>query len=298
MAATRDDGRTLGFIGLGAMGAPMAGNYRGGVATQVWNRTAAIAAEHVVRYATEQVDEVADLAGCEVIATCLPTTTEVASVAAQLGPLLAEGTVWLDHTSGDPSASRAVAAELAGHGVAYLDAPVSGGTDGARDGTLTVMVGGEPTVLDGVRALLDLVAGRVVHVGPVGAGHAVKAVNNALAATHLWAAAEGLCALVAAGVEADAALEVITNSSGSSFVTQRLIPERVVTREFPVTFALGLLAKDVGLAQQVLRDGGVEGEVLGLVDRLTRAAADGLGPEVDHTALVQVVERAAGTEIR
>lgn len=298
MDVSRDEGRTVGFIGLGAMGAPMAGNYRRGAATRVWNRTGVVASEHATRYGTTAVDAVGDLAGCDVIATCLPTTTEVAIVAAQLGPQLAAGTVWLDHTSGDPAASRTVAAELARHGVVYLDAPVSGGTDGAAAGTLTVMVGGEAADVDGARDLLALVGDRTVHVGPTGAGHAVKAVNNALAATHLWAAAEGLAALVAAGVEAEAALEVISTSSGASFVSQRLIPERVVTREFPATFALGLLAKDVGLAQQVLADAGVTGTLLPAVDRLTRAAVEQLGADVDHTALVQVVEAAAGVEIR
>lgn len=289
---------TVGFLGLGAMGAPMAANYARVAPTRVWNRTGTVAQQHAADHGTIAVDDVRDLAGCDVVATCLPTTAEVAAFAAQLAPVLGEGTVWLDHTSGDPAASRTVAAELARHGVTYLDAPVSGGTDGAEAGTLTVMVGGGEADLDRVRVLLDAVGDRTVHVGPVGSGHAVKAVNNALLATHLWAAAEGLSALVASGVDAHAALEVIATSSGASFATQRLVPERVVTREFPATFALGLLAKDVGLAQQVLADGAVDGDVLPLVDRLIRAAADHLGAEVDHTALVRIVEQAAGTEIR
>lgn len=291
-------GRTLAYAGLGAMGAPMAANYARGAQVRVWNRTASRADDHAVTHGTTAVADPGELAGCEVVATCLPTTAEVAQLAARIGPQLGDGTVWLDHTSGDPSASRAVADELATHGVRYLDAPVSGGTDGAEAGTLTVMVGGDPQVLDEVRGLLDHVASKVVHVGPVGAGHAVKAVNNALLATHLWAAAEGLSALTAAGVDAEAALQVINGSSGRSFVSERLLPERVLTRAFPATFALALLAKDVGLAQQVLADGGVAGDVLPLVDRLTRAAAEQLGGEVDHTALVRVVEEAAGVEIR
>jgi 3-hydroxyisobutyrate dehydrogenase len=295
---TVDDQRTLGFIGLGAMGAPMAANYLAGVPTRVWNRTGVVASEHATRHGTQAVDRLEDLAGCTFVASCLPTTAEVAIVAARLGPLLARGTVWVDHTSGDPAASRTIAAELAQHGVAYLDAPVSGGTDGATAGSLTVMVGGDAADLERVTDVLDLVGDRTVHVGPVGAGHAVKAVNNALLATHLWAAAEGLSALVAADVDAEAALEVIATSSGASFATQRLIPERVLTRGFPATFALALLAKDVGIAQQVLADGSVDGDVLPLIDRLTRAAAEQLGGEVDHTALVQVVEAAAGVEIR
>jgi 3-hydroxyisobutyrate dehydrogenase len=289
---------TIGFIGLGAMGAPMAANLAAGTDTLVWNRTAAVATDHVAAHGGTAAAAVGELAECGVIASCLPTTTEVAAIAERLLPDLGPGTVWLDHTSGDPAASRTLAAEMAGRGVHYLDAPVSGGTDGAAAATLTIMVGGDAAVLEDVRRVLELVGRRIVHVGPVGAGHAVKAVNNALLATSLWAAGEGLTALAAAGVSVDAALEVINGSSGRSFASERLLPERVVTREFPATFALALLAKDVGLAQQVLRDAEVDGQVLPLVDQLTRAAAEELGGEVDHTALVQVVERAAGTEIR
>lgn len=288
---------TIGFIGLGAMGRPMAANLAASTDTQVWNRTAATAVSHAAAHGSTAAVELAELAGCEVVATCLPMTAQVVEVADVLAPHLADGTVWLDHTSGDPAASRALAADLAGRGVRYLDAPVSGGTDGAEAGTLTVMVGGDPDVLDEVRWVLDLVGQRVVHVGPVSSGHAVKAVNNALLAASLWAAGEGLVALVRAGVSAGAALEVINGSSGRSYASERLLPERVLTREFPATFALALLAKDVGLAGQVLDDAGVDGQVLALVRRLTDAAAAELGGEVDHSALVQVLERAAGVKI-
>ncbi|MTV26780.1 NAD(P)-dependent oxidoreductase [Nitriliruptoraceae bacterium ZYF776] len=279
------------------MGRPMAANLAKVRATEVWNRTGQVARDHAAAHGTTAVDDVTDLADVEVVATCLPTTVEVVAVAGTLAPHLAAGTVWVDHTSGDPAASRELAADLAGRGIAYLDAPVSGGADGAEAGTLTVMVGGDPQVLDDVRWALDAVGQRIVHVGPIGAGHATKAVNNALLATSLRAAAEGLTALAKAGVAPSAALEVINASSGRSFASERLLPERVLTRGFPNTFALPLLAKDVGLATDVLADAEVDGPVLALVDRLTRAAASELGPDVDHTALVRIVETAAGVEL-
>jgi 3-hydroxyisobutyrate dehydrogenase len=287
----------IGFIGLGAMGRPMAANLARVAPTYVWNRTSAVAAAHAAAHGTQAVAGIADLGDCEVVISCLPTTAEVAAAAGQLGSHLGAGTVWIDHTSGDPDASREVAAELGDRGVAYLDAPVSGGTDGAAAGTLTVMVGGDAATLEDVRWCLDAVAGRVVHVGPLGAGHATKAVNNALLAANLWAAAEGFAALAASGVEASLALEVVNASSGRSYVTERLLPERVVTREFPNTFSLPLLAKDVRLAGDVLRAAGVDGPVLALIERLTDDAADELGPDADHSALVQLVERAAGVEL-
>ncbi|MEX1177050.1 MAG: NAD(P)-dependent oxidoreductase [Nitriliruptor sp.] len=287
----------IGFIGLGAMGRPMAANLASAAPTSVWNRTREVAEQHAAEHGTRAAGDLAELADCEIVVTCLPTTDEVAHVAGSLAPLLGEGTVWIDHTSGDPAASRELAADLAGRGIAYLDAPVSGGTDGAEAGTLTVMVGGDAAIVADVRWCLEAVGERIVHVGPLGTGHATKAVNNAMLAAALWAAAEGLSALTSAGVSASLALEAINGSSGRSFVTERLLPERVVTRTFPNTFALPLLAKDVRLAGEVLTEAGVDGPVLGLIQQLTAAAAEQLGPDVDHTALVQVVERATGVEL-
>ncbi len=287
----------VAFAGLGAMGGPMAGHLAGVFETRVWNRTLSRAERHAREHGSILVSDPAELADADVVCTCLPTDVEVAALARTLGPALSPGTVWLDHTSGDPRGSRDVAAELASRDVDYLDAPLSGGTDGAEQARLTVMVGGDEVVLEQVRPVLDVVAARVVHVGPVGAGMAVKAVNNGLLATSLWAAAEGLVALEAAGVEAATALEVINGSSGRSFASERLIPERVVTRAFPRTFALGLLAKDVGLAAGVLDDGPVDGPLLHLVERLTAGAAEELGGDADHVELVRAVERAAGVEI-
>jgi len=286
------------FLGLGAMGRPMAANLAARLPdVRVWNRTVEVAHDHARAHGTRVVEDLAELSDAEVVCTCLPTTVEVAALADRLAGHLAEGTVWLDHTSGDPRATRELAASLADRGIGYLDAPVSGGTDGAEAGTLTVMVGGDAAHLARVDEVVAAVAARVVHVGPSGAGMAVKAVNNALLATSLWAGAEGLAALRAAGVAPATALEVINASSGRSYVTERLFPERVVPRTFPPTFALALLAKDVGLATATVADAGHDAPVLALVDRLTREAVDALGGEVDHSALVQVVERAAGLEL-
>jgi 3-hydroxyisobutyrate dehydrogenase len=288
----------IAYLGLGAMGRPMAANLARRFQTRVWNRTAGVAVEHAQSHGSVAVTDLADLAPVDVVCTCLPTDVEVAAIAAELGPSLRPGTVWLDHTSGAPAGSRDVAAALEALGVHYLDAPVSGGVDGAEAGQLTVMVGGEEAVLERVRDVLDSVASRVVLVGPVGSGMAVKAVNNALLASNLRSAAEGLVALAAVGVEAGTALEVINASSGRSFATERLLPERVLTRAFPRTFALGLLAKDVGLAIEVLRDAGVEASVLPLVDQEVATAVGLLGPDADHVELVRLVERQVGVELQ
>jgi len=286
----------VAFLGLGAMGRPMAANLAHDWPTTVWNRTPAAAEAHHEAHGTSVATSLEELPPADVVCTCLPTDVEVAAVAHVVGPTLAPGTVWVDHSSGDPGGSREVARLLGSHGVIYLDAPVSGGTSGAAAGTLTVMVGGDEATLDRVRPVLASVAAKVVHVGPVGAGMAVKAVNNALLAASLWAAAEGMVALTAAGVDPEAALQVIGSSTGRSFATQILLPERVLTRAFPRTFELSLLAKDVGLAAAVLENAGVDGPLLQLVHTLTAAAADELGI-ADHVELVKLLERAAGVEI-
>ncbi|MBW3618767.1 MAG: NAD(P)-dependent oxidoreductase [Actinobacteria bacterium] len=279
------------------MGAPMAAHLAAARPTLVWNRTSSVAEAHAASHGSRDVPLDA-IAEAEVIVSCLSRTVDVVDVARQVAGDLRPGTVWVDCTSGEPEPSRVLATRLGEHGVAYLDAPVSGGTAGAEAGTLTVMAGGDADVLERVRPVLAAFAGRIVHVGPVGAGHAVKAVNNTLLAANLWAAGEGLVALVRAGVPATTALEVINASSGRSFPTEVLIPERVVTREFPVTFTLGLLAKDVGIARGVLDAAGSPAPVLRQVAELLTVALRELGPDVDHVAALQLVERWAGSEIR
>lgn len=280
----------LAWIGLGAMGRPMAANLATRFDTLVHNRTAEVADEHAAAHGTTAV-ALADVADADVIFTCLPTTAEVVAVAGQLLADLRPATVWVDCTSGDPRESRELAARLAERGVTYLDAPVSGGTDGAAAGTLTIMVGGDAEALDQVRPALEVLGSNIVHVGPVGAGHAVKAINNTLLAANLWMAAEGLAALARVGVDATAALQVINGSSGRSYTTERLLPERVLTREFPRTFALGLLAKDAGIGQDVIDDAAIPAPMLRQIVALYRLAARELGPEVDHSEAVRLVER-------
>ncbi|KQR40692.1 NAD(P)-dependent oxidoreductase [Deinococcus sp. Leaf326] len=292
---------TTAFLGLGAMGAPMAAHLArraqdtGGRAL-VWNRTPGRAEAHAAAHGSHAatLDEVA---GADLIFTCLPTSAEVDDLIAALEAHLRPGTLWVDCTSGHPEAAPRQRARLAARGVGFLDAPVSGGTGGAEAGALTVMVGGPEAEVEAARPHLAF-AGLVVRVGDTGAGFAVKAVNNALLAANLWVAGEGLATLVRAGVDAGAALEVINASSGRSNVSQNLIPQRVLTREFPATFALGLLAKDAGIAMDLVQTGKGSAPVLAQVAGLTRAAAQVVGPEQDHTAALKLIEAFNGVEIK
>lgn len=283
------------------MGWPMAGQLARHTAgtggrTLVWNRTREKADAHAREFGSEAVD-LSRVAEADVIFSCLPTSGEVDEVLAALAGQLTAGTVWVDCTSGQPGAARRQAARLAEQGVAYLDAPVSGGPWGAQAGTLAVMVGGDPDVLEGVRADLAF-AGKVVHMGGTGTGFAVKAINNTLMAVNMWAAGEGLAALARTGVDLHAALEVINAGSGRSYPTEALIGQRVLTREFPVTFQLGLLAKDAGIAAEVVHEARASAPVLMQVEALYRAAAHSIGGTADYSAVLRLVEQMNGTELR
>jgi 3-hydroxyisobutyrate dehydrogenase len=290
------------FLGLGAIGWPMAVHVARHHHLTVWNRTdtraRAFAAEHKARAAATPAEAVA---GAEVVITCLPTSAEVEAVLAGASGLeagLARGALVLDCTSGDPATSRRIAARLGGYGAAFADAPVSGGTNGAEAATLTVMVGADDATFARAEPVLRAFGKRIEHLGPVGAGHAMKAVNNALLAVNIRAFAEGFAALVKAGIPARRALEVLNISSGRSFVSESLVPERVLTGRFPPTFRLALLEKDVGIAVSLLEETGVDGALLRQTRDLFRAARTELGEQADYLEAIRVVERQTDVEIR
>ena len=292
----------VAFLGLGAIGRPMAVRVAALHPTIVWNRTGERAAEVArqtgCRLAETPRDAVAD---ADVAITCLPTSAEVESLLDGPDGLLAgmrRGALLADCTSGDPATSRRIAERLAQAGVGFIDAPVSGGTNGAEAGTLTVMVGGTEEDLERARPALAAFGRSIVLMGPVGAGHAMKSVNNALLAVNILAVGEGLAALVKAGVPARTALEVLNVSSGRSFVSEQLVPERVLTGTFPNTFRLALLHKDIGIATELERETGVEGPVLELAHRLYGEARRVLGEDADYLEAIKLVERQAGVEIR
>ena len=294
---------TVAYLGLGAIGRPMAARLAAApdVRLAVWNRTAArardFAAAHSVRHAASPADAARD---ADVVITCLPVSADVEALLDGPDGLLAgfgRGALLVDCTSGDPATSRRIAARLAEHGVGFLDAPVSGGTIGAEQGTLTVMVGGDAASLERARPVMAAFGKKIVHCGDVGTGDALKSVNNALLAVHVWSTAEGLVALERAGVRADVALDVINASSGRSNASMNLFPERVLDRSFPRTFRLALLDKDVGIAAGVARERKVPTPLLQLTAELFRMAHLALGEEADHVEAVKLVEEWAGVEI-
>jgi len=292
----------VGFLGLGAIGAPMAAHLAKRDSLTVWNRTRARATEFAALHKAQAAATPREAAsGAEVVITCLPTSREVEAVLDGPDGLeagLQPGALLIDCTSGDPGASRRIARRLAERGVAFADAPVSGGVSGAEAGTLTVMVGGDEATFTRARPVLSAFGKRIEHLGQVGAGHAMKAANNALLAVNLIAVGEALAGLVKAGVSARTAVEVLNASSGRSFVSEVLVPERVLTGRWPRTFRLALLDKDVGIARSFLQEAGVQGPMLELAGQFLSEARAKLGEEADHVEAIRLIERRAGVEIR
>ena len=292
----------VAFLGLGDIGQPIASHLtRNPFELVVWNRTLSkandFARQYSVRAASTPAEAVAD---ADVVITCLPSSAEVEAVLhGDNGMLkaLKKGAVLVDCTSGDPPTSRSIAAELGGRGVEFIDAPVSGGTSGAKAGTLTVMWGGEESVFERVRPVVEAFGKKIVHAGPVGAGDALKAVNNALLAVHIVSTAEGLALLKKAGVNPAIALEVINASSGRSNTSENLIPQRVLTRAFPRTFRLALLDKDIGIAAVLAHDLEAATPLIALTAERFHEAREKLGEEADHVEAVRLVEGENGLEI-
>ena len=292
---------SVAFIGLGAIGWPMARRIAtAGFPLAVWNRTAdraaAFAREHPARHAKTLAEAARE---ADIVVTCLSTSADVEQVLdSGLYDALKRGATFLDCTSGDPATSRQMAARLSAKNIHFIDAPVSGGVRGAEEGTLTVMCGGDAADLRPVREVMEAFGKKIIHCGPVGAGDAVKAMNQALLALTIWGTGEALVALAKSGVSAQVALEVINASSGRSNASMNLFPERVLTRAFPRTFRLALLDKDARIAAQIARDERVPAPLTQIVSDLCSLARTELGEEADHVEAVQVIERWAGAQIR
>jgi 3-hydroxyisobutyrate dehydrogenase len=292
----------VAFLGLGAIGTPMASHLaREPFDLTVWNRTGekarAFAEENGVYAASTPAEAVAD---AEVVITCVPSSREVEQVLAGESGVearLKKGALLIDCTSGDPATSRKIAERLKARGVSFVDAPVSGGVKGAVAGTLTIMCGGSEADIDRARTVLEAFGKKIIRCGEIGAGDAVKAMNQALLAINIWAGGEALASLAKLGVNASVALDVINGSSGRSNVSENLFPERVLGRKYPRTFKLALLDKDVRIAEEITKQNEIPSPFIELAARLFEDARRILGEEADHVEAVRVIEKQAGVEI-
>lgn len=279
----------VAFLGLGAMGFPIARNLQREHQVLVWNRTVAVAERHAREHGTQLLSTLQEAAGADVIVTMVPTSHEVDELVEVLHSHLKPGSLWIDATSGDPVMSRRTAERLAGLSVEFVDAPVTGGAPGAEKGTLTIMVGGTDEAFRRAEAILRPTASKVVHVGDVGAGHALKAINNAMLGANLWMAAEGLLLARRFGIALPVALDVLNAGSGRSNATENLLPSRILEREWPLTFKLALHDKDVRIAASMAHQKHLVSPMLALTSQMFTAALHDM-PDADY---VEVVKYAA-----
>jgi 3-hydroxyisobutyrate dehydrogenase len=277
----------VGFVGLGRMGTPMVRRLAAGGVSVRGHDAAPGVAEGLADVLTPVLSAAAATEGAPVVILMLPDSGVVEKVVdGGLSDALAPGTLLVDMSTSEPLRTRALAERVAERGVTLVDAPVSGGVAGARAGSLTIMVGGPD---DAARRLTPLLAlmGRVRHVGGTGAGHALKALNNLLSASHLLATSEAILAGERFGLDPTAMLDAINGSSGRSGSTETKWPTHIVPGTYASGFTAGLMVKDLrialGLARAVDAPRGHAERTLALWSR----AVDALGPEADHTEIAR-----------
>lgn len=241
-----------GFIGLGAMGEGMAANLaRTGQLACVWNRSADKAATFAHEHKVVQASDPAEVARLsDVIITCVSADADVLAVIDAMRPALAAGKVVVDCSTVSVGTTRHAVEIVAGTGAAFLDAPVSGGTEGARSGQLVMMVGGDEQALERVRPLLEPMTKSVAHMGPTGAGQATKAVNQIMAAGINQAVSEALAFGAAMDLDLDAAIAVVGNgAAGNWFVNQR--GPTMIRNVFEPGFKVALHHKDLAICKDM-----------------------------------------------
>jgi 3-hydroxyisobutyrate dehydrogenase len=282
----------IGFIGVGTMGAPMAGHLvRAGHEVRLYDLSAARAAEVAAEIGASAAP-LSGLAECEFTVCMLPTSDDVqqALVRAQDGAFLANvqpGTIVIDMSSSEPNQTRETGAILAQKGVAMIDAPVSGGVMRARDATLAIMIGSDDeTAIDVATPILRAMGKQLFRVGRLGAGDAMKAANNYAAAATYAATAEALTMGKAFGLDPEQMVAIMNVSTGRSFVSELVMKEHVVTGAYATGFALALLAKDVGIARRLGEELGLDAPMSELVDERMKLATAQCGPGADHSEAI------------
>ena len=272
----------VGFIGLGRMGELMSANLaRAGFEIQTWDK-----ANKGNRSSARDA-----AAGADVLITMVPDGKAVADAVTAALPGLQRGAVVVDMSSSDPATTRKLARMLAAKGIAMVDAPVSGAVAKARDGTLSIMVGGNEADISRVRPVLEKMGSEIFHCGELGAGHATKALNNYLGAAGTIAGFEALLIGKAFGLDPKTLVDVINASTGKNSTTERKIPQQIFTKAFASGFKLALMSKDVGIAARLSQDTGVPAPYLKQTLKHWRDAERSLPAGADHTEIYKYLER-------
>lgn len=288
----------VAVVGLGTMGAPMANNLiKAGFDVTVHNRTRSREEPLAALGAVRTASPAAAAAGAAIVVTCVSDTPDVESVLLdpEQGAVngLQPGSLVIDCSSIEPEATRRMARELRAGGVGFVDAPVSGGSEGAVKGTLAVMCGGSEEDFARAQPVLQAIGGRVTHIGPVGCGQIAKVSNQVAITGALFALAEALTLAYRAGADPQRVVEAIGGGVAGSWILENR-SQRMLQDDYPLGFRLRLHRKDLGIALATARDSRVPVPVASLVATIEDALiAQGYGDE-DMSNLARFVRRGAG----
>jgi 3-hydroxyisobutyrate dehydrogenase len=289
----------VGFIGLGTMGGAMAANVaRAGFQVTAWNRTPGRAAE-LGELGVALADRPADVAAAsDAVITIVSDTPDVEAVL--FGPDgvaggAAAGCLVVDMSTIAPSATREFAARLAGSGVRMLDAPVSGGSEGARKGTLSIFVGGEAADLEEARPVLAAMGTTITHLGPIGAGQAAKAVNQVILAGGYLGVAEGIVLAMKAGLDVEGVVAALSGGAAQSWVLANR-SGRMLDNDYPLGFKLALHRKDLGIALQLARETGTVLPISALVEQLEAGLIGKGHGDDDVSAVARAIRELSGLD--
>jgi 3-hydroxyisobutyrate dehydrogenase len=291
---------SVGFIGVGNMGNPMAANVlKAGFPMTVFDRHAP-AMENLVQAGARRAASAQEVvASGEIVLTCLPASPDVEAAYLEPGGLVERarpGTILIDLSSVLPSTPRKIEPRARERGVHFLEAPVSGGVTGARAATLAIMVGGDAEVLGRARPVLRAIGPNIYHVGPVGAGNTVKAINNMMACVNSLAMMEGVALGVKAGLDPMTIYEVVKASSGGSKALER-IPAAIVPRNFAPGFKVRLMNKDLETFNTIAKELHVPVSFSNVAQRYQQAAmAAGLADQ-DTSVVMTIIEKLAAVEV-
>ncbi|MDM0116269.1 NAD(P)-dependent oxidoreductase [Variovorax sp. J22R133] len=290
----------VGYIGLGNMGSALAARLQLGHELLVYDANTA-AVQKMVMQGAVSATSLSDVGQqCDIILMCLPTSDIVRTVIFGADGLLGslrEGTLLVDQTSGDPMATRAMAAELALRGVELIDAPVSGGPTGARAGNIAIMLGATKLQYEKVLPLLQTISPNIFHAGDVGAGHVAKLANNLVSAAQRFVTMECMALAVKNGVGAETIVDIMTAGAARNFYLEKLVRPHVLSGKLASNFTLGLLYKDIRQACQLGMDSNVTMLFGNLTKEFLQMTINEHSPETQVYATALVMDRLAGTHV-
>lgn len=287
--------KTVGVIGLGNMGRGMALSLRRGGYTVLGFDAAPGVAERLQEEGVSARASIADITrDADVLILSLPTSAIVEEVVLGNGGVAASakpGLIVVDTTTAEPNSTRKVAAALKEVKVGMVDGPVSGGPKGAASATMTMVLGGSDEDVAAVEPILAVMSAKRVHVGPVGAGHVTKIINNLLTGIHLLATSEAVRAAESVGVDPEKLIEALSGGSGRNSATLTNYPTWILNNRFDSGFTMKLMRKDVRLAMDLLKSQGVNAPIAVEAGRLWAESAQFIGDAEDFNRIVQFVEQ-------